>query len=788
MKNAYLGASLLAILVAQAAATPVFAQTAPPAPGKGLEEIVVTAQKRSEKLQKVPMSIQVLDSKKLAQQQVTEFSDYAKLIPSLTFQQTSGSGPQQNTIYLRGVVDGGNANHSGPLPTVGSYLDEMPTTTIGGTLDVHIYDMARIEVLPGPQGTLYGASSESGTVRMITNKPTPSKFEAGYDIEGNTVDHGGQGFIAEGFVNIPLTDTAAVRIVGFDEHDAGFINNVVGDRTIPNLNTGGTTTFTNAGTGLVKKDFNPVDTFGGRVALGVDLNDDWNVLTTLMGQDQRSSGTYGYDPSVGYLDVQRFLPDSEHDRWLQGGVTVTGQIGDYQLTYAGGLFLRDTYSQADYSDYTVAYEAAYGSYWQNAAGQYLTKPLQYIVGKDHYTKFSNEVRLASPSTDTVHFIVGAYQEQQTHHIEQNYEIAGLAPALSVPNWPGTWWLTDQLRTDRDYAAFAEATWDINDKFHITAGIRGYYYSNTLLGFFGLPSFTSGCFPGQSYNDAPCVDLNRTVDGSGQTHKINLTYNLDPDKMLFFTYSTGYRPGGVNRRAGQGAYNADTLTNFELGFKSTWLDHRLTWNTALYDEDWDQFQFAFLGANSLTIIKNAPSANIKGAESAVDYRLTDQWELSGAVTLQQAQLSQDFCTNSPSDGGKVLSNCTGPDVSPGSLASRGNALPYAPSAKGNITSRYSFPIHDWDAHVQATGVAQSRAQVALRDEDRETLGSLPGMETLDLAAGIERNRLSLEIFAKNVTDNHGQVNRYVSCTIGECTRVYVVPIEPLMVGIKLSQRF
>ena len=141
------GASLLAMAVAFSARAE---------PSHGIEEVVVTAQKRSEKLQKVPMSVQVLDGKKLEQLQITEFQDYIKYLPSVTAQTL---GPNQTTIYMRGISSGDNANHSGPLPTVGSYLDEMPITTIGGTLDVHVYDMSRIEVLPGPQGTLYGASS-----------------------------------------------------------------------------------------------------------------------------------------------------------------------------------------------------------------------------------------------------------------------------------------------------------------------------------------------------------------------------------------------------------------------------------------------------------------------------------------------------------------------------------------------------------------------------------------------------------------------------------------------------
>src|SRR6202040_2902805 len=138
--------------------------------------------------------------------------------------------PGFSNVYMRGIVGDANTNHSGPLPSVGTYLDEQPITTIQGSLDLHIYDLARIDVLPGPQGTLYGASSESGTLRIITNKPDPSGFSGALNLTGNVVDHGSEGYVVEGFINVPLAHNAAIRIVAFDEHDAGFIDNVPGTR------------------------------------------------------------------------------------------------------------------------------------------------------------------------------------------------------------------------------------------------------------------------------------------------------------------------------------------------------------------------------------------------------------------------------------------------------------------------------------------------------------------------------------------------------------------------------
>ncbi|MGB7740721.1 MAG: TonB-dependent receptor plug domain-containing protein, partial [Steroidobacteraceae bacterium] len=192
----------------------------------GLEEIIVTAQKRSENLQDVPISIQALDSRILQQLSVSNFDSYAKYLPSLSYQTY---GPGQSQLYVRGVTNGSDGLSVGSAPLVGVYLDEQPVTTIYNNLDVHIYDVERVEALSGPQGTLFGASSMSGTLRIITNKPQIGEFEAGYDLGAVQVDSGGAGGSIEGFVNVPLTDRAAIRLVGYTVSDPGYIDNVTPD-------------------------------------------------------------------------------------------------------------------------------------------------------------------------------------------------------------------------------------------------------------------------------------------------------------------------------------------------------------------------------------------------------------------------------------------------------------------------------------------------------------------------------------------------------------------------------
>ena len=282
--------ALIALLgTTMLATSPAYAQTAAEEEASAGDDIIVTAQKREENLQDVPISVQALGTKKLDQLGISNFNQYSQQLPSVSFQTSS---PGSTTVYMRGVASGGDGNHSGSLPSVGVYLDEQPVTTIGGTLDVHIYDIARIESLAGPQGTLYGASSEAGTIRIITNKPSSAGFEGRVDGELNTVRKGGVGGKIEGMINAPISESMAFRAVGFYQRDAGFIDNIPGSRSF--LPTPGGITVNNAA--FVKKNYNDTETYGGRAALKIDLDDSWTVTPTVLYQEQKTHGTYGFDP------------------------------------------------------------------------------------------------------------------------------------------------------------------------------------------------------------------------------------------------------------------------------------------------------------------------------------------------------------------------------------------------------------------------------------------------------------------------------------------------------------
>lgn len=792
----------LAVAVVAALSTPAFAQET--AQSGVLEEVLVTAQKRTENLQEVPLSIQAIGNEQLANLHVKGFEDYVRYLPTVSYQTF---GPGFALVYMRGVASGGDGNHSGSQPSVGIYLDEQPITTIQGALDIQPYDVARVESLAGPQGTLYGASSQAGTIRIITNKPDASGFSAGYDLEGSTMTDGGNGYLAQGFANIPLTPNAAVRLVGWKRHDPGFIDNVSRPRTFPSSNV----VPTNIGPLDVanpKDDYNDADTTGGRAALKLDLNDNWTITPQVMAQEQKSRGTFGFDPAVGDLKVSHRFPENSKDRWYQAALTVEGKIANLDITYAGGYLNRKVDNDSDYSDYSfwydVYYEGTFGGSFADDDGNFIDFS-QFIHGKDRYRRYTHELRFATPADKPLRFVGGVFAQRQVHDIEQRYLIDGLAEAQEVTGWPDTIWLTEQERIDRDKAIFGELSYDITDKVTVTGGLRWFDAENSLEGYFGfgdgqstnghsgeaLCSQILGDAVGDHSNfvpyvnktgTAPCVNLSQRVDEKDTIGKVNVAYKFDADRMLYATYSRGYRPGGVNRFAAQPPYLSDFLTNYEIGWKTTW-GGNLRWNGALFTQKWENFQFGFLGQNGLTIIQNSGNARVNGAEMDAEWLVASGLTLGGGVAFIHSELKDNYCGDVDPVTSEPIHDCAVPQ------APKGTELPVSPKFKGNVTARYEFPVASFDAHLQGALVYVGKRQSDLRLIEREILGQLDSYSIFDLTAGVDNGTYSFELFVGNVFDERGELSRFAQCAEQICGfQTYVVTTPPRTIGLRFGQKF
>lgn len=768
-----------------APALPAVAQDQDQPTGR-LEEVVVSAQKRDESLQDVPLSITALGGARLDELHVSNFEDYVKFLPTVSFQTTA---PGFSFVFMRGVASGENGNHSTSMPTVGVYLDEQPVTTIQGALDIHAYDIARVEALAGPQGTLYGASSQAGTLRVITNKPDPSGFEAGYDIEGNMLTGGDAGYVAEGFVNIPFGESAAVRLVGWYDKEPGYISNVPGTRTFPTSG-GCIANYNPAPAGCVtvndiaEKDYNDTETYGARAALKINLNDSWSITPTVMGQKFTSDGGFATDPKLGDLKRTHFYPDNYEDKWWQAALTVQGKISNFEIVYAGSYLNRDDVVNLDYSDYSYFYDVQYGSgaNFYDADGIPLLDPSQYIQGTDGYERQSHEIRIASPTENRFRFVAGLFYQKQEHAIFQRYKINGLSPDLSVGNWPDTIWLTQQQREDEESAIFGEANFDITDKLTITGGFRYFETKNSLFGFFGFAEGYSSnygealCFSELEFRNAPCTNLDDSVKEDGTVPKVSLSYKIDEEKMVYVTYSRGFRPGGINRNATVPPYESDYLTNYELGWKTTWADNRVRFNGAIFYDEFEDIQFSFLPPSGagLSVVKNAGDAEIKGVEGELAFAVTDSFTLSGGFSYIDAKLKDDYFEDEAA---------TEPD------APAGTRLPVAPRFKGNVQARYEFPISEFKANVQAALVYNGKSWSDFLAADRELLGEQPDYTIVDLSAGIERNGVSVELYAANAFDERATLYTTAECATNVCgVNPYVVVNRPRTIGLKFARRF
>jgi outer membrane receptor protein involved in Fe transport len=532
---AALGVALLPLL-----ASPAQAQ---------LEEVVVTATKRTESLQDVPISVSALGGEALKDLGVQTFDEYVEFLPNVV---SAGIGPGQREIYIRGSASEQSsltvAPAQGSAPGVALYYDEMPVSFGARNLDVYAADLERIEVLSGPQGTLFGASSQSGNMRLITNKPQLDEMSGSIDV-GMSSTHGGDtSNKVEAMINIPLTDRAAVRFVGFADKQGGWIDNTAGTFT-PNptvidrnrINGFGpyfrdfpsTTIQSASNANLAKEDWNEAKYNGFRVGLRYDFNDNWSGLVQHMSQEIDVEGSFLIDPSLGDESSQKFVPEHNVDEFDITTWTLEGRIANLDLVYTGGYIDREVDALIDYTHYNNG--GAYITYYLCSGNVYApgeSAPNNCFDPKKQYADVStnerttHEFRISSDPENAFRFMAGVYySDVETTHIGEfqyfstndafsdhiiNYFGSG-APFevgnVTVPNTPGTntegprseltTFYNDFTRTEEEMAFFGELALDVTDSLTVAVSARRYDLDTQLQ---GASNFSFGCRYGAPFTD------------------------------------------------------------------------------------------------------------------------------------------------------------------------------------------------------------------------------------------------------------------------------------------------
>jgi iron complex outermembrane receptor protein len=755
-----------------------------------LEEVVVTAQKRAENLQDVAVSLQVLGSEQLEDLQIKGFDDYILYMPTVSY---TSNGPGYGQVYMRGISSGGDGNHSASMPSVGVYLDEQPVTTINQILDVHVYDVARIETLSGPQGTLYGQGSQAGTIRIITNKPVLGAFEAGYDIYGTTIKHGDTGFGLDGMVNIPVSDNMAVRLVAWYKDDPGWIDNVAGELEYD------ASGIVRNNFDLVESDFNTAQTAGFRGQARIVLGENWAVTPSINYQNSDVKGSWKENELfTGQKHATSvFFPTFNDENWYQASLTVEGDIGDMNLVYAGAYLDRDVDSSYDYSGYAEYLEYVYAGYgyyclYYDALGE-CADGSQYVDGDENFNRNSHEIRLQSSPDGGFRWVTGLFYQRQEHYFDLQWTVPDMNPAQSVVENGVVVWQTNQRRVDKDTALFGEIYVDLGSAFTLTLGARYFEYNNSLYGFNGSIGRCTGYYDenGNFVEDRengtpqyPCFNtgvLDNVVKDNDWAGKVSLEWRVVEDKMVYATYSEGFRAGGANRARVPGleGYQPDYVYNYELGWKTQWADGALRFNGAVYVVDWDDFQYGFLDfdISNLTIITNAGSARTKGVEFDLDWAPTEGLLLSLAGSYNDSKLQEDFWRSEFDREAGLPYN-----------APKGTEMPYVPEWQYTALARYDFQAGPIPWFVQAAWSYRDGSWTDL-EVDNALRFFMDSYGVLNLATGIEKDNWSLEFYANNITDERGTIDiddpGYYSPSGIDYKSNFITPTN---YGIRWAQRF
>jgi outer membrane receptor protein involved in Fe transport len=716
-----------------------------------LQSVIVTARKRSESLQDVPASVQAFGDEEIQRLNITKFEDYARFAPSVSF---NTQGPGQTKLVIRGVAES-SGSRSGQS-SAGIYLDDQPITSNAQTPDVRIVDVERIEVLSGPQGTLYGASSQSGTLKIITNKPDASGVSGSAEATVKSLEEGGSSYDLQGVANLPVVeDKLAVRLVGFYGEESGYVDNVPGNTP------GGTV----SNAAIADNDVDKIKTFGGRAAARYEIDANWSATASYAFQTSDADGLSDYDPLVGDLQTIKFYDESRKDEWNQAALSVEGDLGFANLIVAASHFRRDIDSISDntaYMQFLSAKAVADPAYY--AFYDFGPDPIGFYDFQLKERRSALETRLSSnDDASRWNWIIGAFYEKiegdtlAGAHIE-DYELSpSFASVAAYLDAPTDIYFYQQVGYNQDQVAlFGEVSYKLTEQLTGTVGARYFDANNDQSIYTEIPQ------------GLPVEDSVSPAPEDGFAPKLSLAWQPNGDLLVYTTYSQGFRLGGANRdRPGLAVpkqYDADKLTNFEVGLKSSFADKRVTLNAAAFIMSWDDFQLEVRNPDPATfffVTANVGQAEIKGIEAQIDALVTEYLQLGLAGTLLSAELSE------PSD---FLG------------APKGARLPVTPEEKFSVYADYRIPAQalGGDFHLRGD---YSYTGDSVNNVDPAAAQSLGAYSLASFQLGFDAGDWSLNVFLNNAFDERGVT--YISPSEFKNS---INVVRPREVGVTLSKSF
>lgn len=719
----------------------------------GIEEITVTARKRAESLQDVAASVQALTGADLKRQGLVNMEDVVRFLPNVNH---VGGTAGANKIIFRGVSDNPGAFIAASSAAL--YIDEQPLTQFSINPEPRMIDIERVEALAGPQGTLYGDSSQSGTLRIITNKPDPTAFSANADVMFRTGSESSSSNEVSGVLNLPLVeDKFAVRLVGFSAHDGGFVDNVLGFS--PQLGT-------KDNSDIVQDDINSVDHVGGRIAAKWFINDDWAITASSIYQKSEAEGRNDYDPTIGDLKTVKFYKDTRDDEWFQGALTIEGNLGNnLQLTSITSYFDRDIDYVFDRTRYSAYFNYNFCSYYATYCWSGQTRYDQDTVGYNTLNqkndRFTQEIRL-SQATEKYEWVLGAFYEEKSEDWVFRSRTPDFQDTLAYYYWTSfytpsntdpSWWLSADSTDWNQWAVFGNFTYNFSDTFSAEVGIRYFDEEQDRLYLVDKPFIIApGVWPDTTNPQGGNEDF---------VPKITLSWEVADDKMIYALYSEGFRSGGANRNRTPftvfpQAFEPDKLKNYELGLKSRWWDNRLQVNATLYHGEWENYQIEVVdpsfnpcdpgeipdvdlcGQPFQVVVGNVGDATQTGVELFMQLAPTDRLDLGLNLNYVEAETAEDFVVTVP--------------------VPKGTRLPNVPELKMNAFAQYNWPVSFGQG-----GEMFLRGQYTWQDESRNQLEELgifsriqPSYGIGDLKLGYRSSSVLVEGFVNNVADERAVI--------------------------------
>jgi iron complex outermembrane recepter protein len=755
------------------------APSAPPKPeasGNTVQEVIITAEKRTSTVQKTPISITAISGQDIVARGATDFDKLAQDVPGIS---ERTSGPGQTEFEMRGLSSSGGA-----APTVGFYLDETPLTAASFTqngkvvIDPDLYDVSRVEVLRGPQGTLYGSGSMGGTIKLVTNEPNLHEFQASADVSGSGTAGANRANSSENvMLNLPLVqDKLALRLVGSDTYTAGWIDRVV-------VGTDNATSWTqpNAQTrwnplsqapSQIAHDVNSTQTQSFRATLAYQPVDNLTITPMFMYERGVQDGYSAYDSTPGTMaHYQPYnAPEGVSDNFDLGSLTVKYHAKSFDITSATAYWTRSENQRQDASE-NLADTLGMSVYEDQGGVGFST-----IDELDTSSQFSEELRIASAGDSRLNWLGGVFYSDFRSEFHLSEPTPGLA-AIDAPQDGANLITIIEPTRIKQVAVFGEASYKLTDTLKITGGLRYYDFNTSAY------SFQNGfLFNGSSlYN----VSVPLKVSNDGVNPKVNVSWTPSNDLLVYATASKGFRPAGVNQPTATSfgcpttplTYQSDSVWNYEAGEKTKLWNGRITFNSDGYVEEWSNVQNLVYLTCGFTYTGNSANAQVYGGEAETSIKLIEGRSARDGLTLalNAGVAHAAFTGDSPTTGivnGDPMLNIPHFTLS--------GALTYGRYVLNDMLATARINYNYTGSREELTLFAGSPAGPGYQ--------SLAAYSLTDGRLSLSKDNWTVSLFANNLFDEHAQLGYLNNLSFNLYSYNRVVTNQPRTIGLDLSVKY